>query len=453
MANKDLTDKELIKLTKKPPEKKTYIRERQGFTIRIMPTGSITFLHIYTFDKNRKEDNLGHYPFTSIADARKKHRTNLDLLEEGVDPKSVVVTVEEKLYTVKDLFDDYDASRNADSGIDSRRTIKIDILPVWRDRPANTIRRPDARELVAEVAKRAPGQGKNVLKYGRAMFSFALLNEKVEYNPFSNIAKAIPRLDMPPKDRVLSDDEIKLLAAPNGLTNSVKIALLLILTTAQRPGEVVGMHTREIDGEWWTVPIGRIKTRKKKPYEHRVYLSPLALRLIEALEHSDGYDGYLFPGRKSDSSMTEKNLAKKVALELPNKPAYLGLPRWTPHDLRRTAATSFARLEARDEYISAVLNHSKQGVTSVYNKYKYDKQKQETLIVWGEHLEKLIGNEFNLADVSKLDVDKETLSKLIWLYSMTKIAQQYNVSETAVRKKCKKLGIEGPPQGFWQKKK
>ena len=67
MARKDLTDKELIKLTKKPPEKKTYIREGNGFAIRIMPTGSITFLHIYTIGGSRKEDNLGHYPHIVVA--------------------------------------------------------------------------------------------------------------------------------------------------------------------------------------------------------------------------------------------------------------------------------------------------------------------------------------------------------------------------------------------------
>ena len=35
--------------------KKTYIREGKGFAIRIMPTGSITFLHIYTINGKRKK--------------------------------------------------------------------------------------------------------------------------------------------------------------------------------------------------------------------------------------------------------------------------------------------------------------------------------------------------------------------------------------------------------------
>ena len=108
MAKKYLTDKELLKLSKAPPEKKKYIREGKGFAIRIMPSGAITFLHIYTFVGKRKEDNLGHYPHVSLADARRKHRSNLDKLEDRIDPQVVepVVIVEEPM-TIDKLVVEY----------------------------------------------------------------------------------------------------------------------------------------------------------------------------------------------------------------------------------------------------------------------------------------------------------------------------------------------------------
>jgi len=55
---------------------------------------------------------------------------------------------------------------------------------------------------------------------------------------------------------------------------------------------------------------------------------------------------------------------------------YLGLPRWTPHDLRRTAATKLSELGCPDEIIDAILNHVKKGVIGVYNRNKYDKEKR-----------------------------------------------------------------------------
>ncbi|MEA5114478.1 MAG: hypothetical protein VB050_10665 [Geobacteraceae bacterium] len=40
----------------------------------------------------------------------------------------------------------------------------------------------------------------------------------------------------------------------------------LILITGQRPGEVCGLHKREIDGQWWSIPLERIKTREKQDW-------------------------------------------------------------------------------------------------------------------------------------------------------------------------------------------
>ena len=66
---------------------------------------------------------------------------------------------------------------------------------------------------------------------------------------------------------------------------------------------------------------------------------------------------------------------------------YFGLPRWTPHDLRRTAATKMSELGCPDEIIDAILNHAKKGVIGIYNRNKYDKEKQEWLTKWSAHLE------------------------------------------------------------------
>jgi len=58
----------LIKLSKTPPVKKKYIREGRAFAIQGTPTGAITFLHVYTTDGERREDNLGHYSGFCLTD-------------------------------------------------------------------------------------------------------------------------------------------------------------------------------------------------------------------------------------------------------------------------------------------------------------------------------------------------------------------------------------------------
>ena len=51
----------------------------------------------------------------------------------------------------------------------------------------------------------------------------------------------------------------------------------------------------------------------------------------------------------------------------------------------------------------------------------------------------------------KFEVDKETLQKLVWEMPTTKVASKFGVSDKAIEKRCKKLGINKPPRGYWAK--
>jgi integrase len=57
----------------------------------------------------------------------------------------------------------------------------------------------------------------------------------------------------------------------------------------------------------------------------------------------------------------------------------LGVEQFTPHDLRRTAATFMSKAGFMDEVIDAVLNHKKKGIIKTYNQNKYDAEKQQAL--------------------------------------------------------------------------
>lgn len=47
---------------------------------------------------------------------------------------------------------------------------------------------------------------------------------------------------------------------------------------------------------------------------------------------------------------------------------------------------------------------------------------------------------------------KEELEKMVWLKPTSQIAVEFNVSDSAIGKLCKKLGIEKPGRGYWAKK-
>ena len=237
-----------------------------------------------------------------------------------------------------------------------------------------------------------------VLKITRKMFNFGVERDILPHTPFTGVKALAPTNS---RKRTLTETEIKTLWASidnASMSDEIRRALKLILVTAQRPGEVTGMHTREIDGRWWTIPAERAKNGQ----EQRVYLTDAALELIGDTTGKS----FVFPTPHQTKEQPIDSHALPVAvrrnLEWPltdkkGKPLYgkdgkpatenrLDVDKFTPHDLRRTAATYMASMGYMDEIIDAVLNHVKKGIIRTYNRHGYDREKQQALEAWGRKL-------------------------------------------------------------------
>jgi hypothetical protein len=51
----------------------------------------------------------------------------------------------------------------------------------------------------------------------------------------------------------------------------------------------------------------------------------------------------------------------------------------------------------------------------------------------------------------KFDPSPEELEQYVWGMPTTHVAEIYGVSDKAIEKRCKKLGINKPPRGYWAK--
>ena len=435
MKKMTFTDTFIKKL--KPTEKKYSKSEGNGFTVRVMPSGVKTWLYAYEFDGRKKEKNLGQYPEISLADARDKFEADRKLLKNGTDPGEVErLKKEEKLKapTVSDLCDEYikkHAKKVKKSWEEDQRALEVEIVPQWGKRKAADIKKRDVVLLLEGIVERgSPVMANRVRALISKMFNFAVERDIVEMNPCSGVK---PLSKENPKERHLSEVEIKTLfncldtSSELIMTDDFKRILKLILVTAQRPGEVTGMHSREIDGKWWTIPAERSKNGKA----HRVYLTGLALELIGKKK------GFIFESPKADNDgnpkpIDEKGLARALRRnikgetyrqdkvkrrkgkeyvrgaykekKLPENPNRIGVDFFTPHDLRRTAATFMAESGVLEEIVDRVLNHSRRGVTWTYNRYPYEKEIQAALESWERKLNsitkgKIAGNVVDIATV------------------------------------------------------
>ena len=64
----------------------------------------------------------------------------------------------------------------------------------------------------------------------------------------------------------------------------------------------------------------------------------------------------------------------------------MGLDDFRGHDLRRTAASRMASAGVPRLVVGKVLNHVEQGVTAVYDRHSYDREKRAALDAWARDL-------------------------------------------------------------------
>jgi len=375
----------------KPQDKPYQVREGKGFGVRVFPSGEKTWFFAYKIYGRQRLMTLGDISTLKLADAREKFREARDLLKKGIDPLELKVE-ESQEPTVAILIDEFlerHAKKNASRSYDEyKRNLEKDVLPIWGRRRAKDIKKRDIIALLDTIVDRgSDNQANQVFKIIRTMFNFAVDRDILEYSPCLGVKLPSPIVK---KNRYFSDDEIKTFwneIEHVAMSKSIREALRLILVTGQRPGEVIGIHPDEIDGDWWTIP----ETRTKNKREHRVFLTPLAKEILGEFE------GFRFPSpkKKKGAPIQVNALAKAVRrcsswdsteeLDEPTnkrKPLFTIEKPWTPHDLRRTLATGLGRIGYMDEMIGLVLNHTRSGVTAIYNRHRYDNEKRRALEAW-----------------------------------------------------------------------
>lgn len=374
------------------PQEKSYLAsDDNGLYVRVSPGGKKTWLYIYSLDGKRRWYKLGTFPEMGLKEARDELSRARQLVGREKDPADEKIKARAERKTapnVKELVQEYLekwAKPRKRTWKEDERILFKDVVPKWGKRKAKDIKRRDVILLLEGVAERgAVIQSNRVLAVVRKMFNFAIGRGILEFNPCLNVA---PVGKEKQKDRCLTADEIKALwhgLENGGMSEEIRRALRFILVTGQRPGEVIALHAGEIDGCWWTIPAGKAKNGKA----HRVYLSHLAMSLIDV---SQG--GYIFPSPKAenrDKHIHVNALAHAVRKALkPDEQSgkrALEIDPFTPHDLRRTAASHMTGAGVSRLVVSKILNHVEKGVTAVYDRHSYDREKQLAMETWERRL-------------------------------------------------------------------
>ena len=381
------------------PGTSIYDTQVKGLQYRHRSGGGKSFYFVYRWGNIQRRPKIGDYPLMTLKMARERAATMKLEVKAGIDPQ-LQKRVRLAAKTFRDLAHDYIdlyAKPNKKTWAKDQQMIDRDLLPAFKDTPLPEISRADIATVLNKIHKRAPVLANRTFEVTRKMFNWAVEQGLIDVSPCYLLKK--PGTETK-RDRVLSEREIRAFwewteseafaVASNNLGDTTKYIFQLVLLTGQRPGEVCQINKDQIDRDArvWMIP-------DKVHKSGRVHMVPLSDAVMAILDRVDEINSrsvrrskrpeYFLSPRKA-ASVLPNTLNNKIR----RRGDLLDIPHWTPHDLRRTAATNISgRVLDGDQkskrfIVARVLGHTDKEVTGIYDRYEYLEEKQTALQGWAD---------------------------------------------------------------------
>jgi integrase len=364
-----------------------------GFGIRVSPKGTKTYFIVYR-NRYREQvrETIGRHGVISAVEARRQAKKRLGAVAAEAEPYRYRQAPKFEV-----IAEDYIKRRCSQkkSGREDERIILKDLMPRIGHMRVDNISRNDLTNIGYEIMdqRNSPVMANRTIEVASRVFNYGIKRGLVDsnFNPAYRAEKPYP--EPRGRTRVLNENEIKMFWRITEILSSTSpqtsTALRLILVTAQRPGEITAMEWSNINMEEgiWILP--GVKTKNK--HEHLVPLSTLTKKLLHAVPRSGKY---VFPSplnlRGDIETHIKTNALALTARRIRKRKEFENLDHWTPHDLRRTAASHIGRL-GFSLVVSKILNHLPRNITeTIYNLYDYREEKREALEQWGKDIERIV---------------------------------------------------------------
>lgn len=396
----------------------------RGLRVTCGKTGKKTFFYRYTSPVTNKliQISLGVFPVVSLEQARIKLRELKLIRQQGRCPateaRAAALELKQQIkneselgmFTLQAMIELYlqnhiedqrlpngtikSGARKKKGQAEARRTLYGDAVPMLGERLARDVSRQDIIVLVMSIVSRGANvQAGNVLREILAAYDYSMGMGKFDdqfINPALQAKVSLVRtkvkLTSKKGSRFLNDDEIKLFLAwlpGSKFTEVQKNIFRMTLWTGCRTGEICEATWRNIDLDEGVFHIRESKTGVAREIQ-------LPRQCIHFLRiNKIGNEVYLFPSQRTGKPIKQKQLTES-AWVMREADLMLDIPRWTPHDLRRTVRTGLSRLQCPSEVAEAILGHTKKGLVGTYDLHRYTEQSREWLQRWADHLDTLV---------------------------------------------------------------
>lgn len=420
------TDRQIAALKQAAARYERSIAGARGLSLIVYPTGAKTFVLRYVaLQGERRRLVLGEYPGLSLADAKDQAAALRVAVVRGSDPAAERVAARVAARTgdtLEELAEAYwKACRVGLHGGRKRpkreSTIATErlwwekyIKPAFGDRRFVEIKRADVKAFMHSLATDTKLRPASIASGGAVLsniLAYAVHEDRLEANPCLGLTRPIAWAS---RERLFDNGAIaallKPLTAASGVVPSdepkadprarlgpeMALAIRFLILTLTRRSEVAGARWDEIDfsAKTWTIPADRTKSKRL----HVVPLSTDAVAILTLAQQMPTAGGdYVFPSRTNPTSHIDGHSITRAVTRMCTK---LGLPAGSPHDFRRSGATTLTgeALGFRRFIVGKVLGHIPQdgaAVTGVYDRNEYLSDKRQALEAWAGYLATLTG--------------------------------------------------------------
>jgi len=291
-----------------------------GLYLKVSQKGGRSWVLIYSRgarDQNKRTElGLGPASEVTLAEAREIARRMKAAIRRGEDPRAARgLAKSESFASVADAYIEAMSPgwRNPKHVSQWKMTLGDAYCRAIRTRPVAEIGTADVLAVltpiwsqIPETAARLRGRIEAVLDAAAARGLRAGDNPARWRGHLAKLLPARKRLSRGHHAALPWPDVPEFVADLRQRNAMSALCLEFVILTAARTGEAIGAKWDEIAGDVWTVPAGRMKT--KRP--HRVPLSPRALVILDTIRPIGGQ--WVFPGSKPDRPLSSMAMLKLV---------------------------------------------------------------------------------------------------------------------------------------------
>jgi integrase len=362
-----------------------------GFGLMVTPKGHKSFVVQYRARGCSRRMHLK--AGLTLRDARKEAKAILGAVAKGGDPLDRRREAEQaKSNSLKAIVEEY-LAREGDRlrTIGERRAVlERLVLPKLGVRQIKDITRTDISRLLDRIAdENGAPMADHTLAYLRRVMNWHASRSDDFRSPIVR-GMARTRPSQRRRQRVLSDDELSAVwRAADVSPNAFSYLVQFLLLTATRRTEAAAMRRGEVSAEEWTIPQERYKTG----LELVVPLSDAAVAVLAAVPKI-GKSGLVFTtdGKHplAGFSKFKRAFDAKVLAEMRKQDPKAQLPRWTLHDLRRTARSLMSRAGVPSDHAERCLGHVLPGIRGTYDRHEYLLEKKRAFAALATLIERIV---------------------------------------------------------------